>query len=332
MKKQTVLPRWRGFNLLGVFVMSSPGHFEEEDFQIVSDLGFDFVRLPLNYTFWIDYDDPYAINERKIDVVDQAVRWGEKYGVHVNVSFHRGPGFSVARDRVEPFDLWRDAEALEVFKLHWTTFARRYNGISSDKVSFNLLNEPAAVGPAEHAKVMRATVAAIHEIDPKRLVLLDGLNYGNVPMPDLGDLAMDHVAQSCRAYIPHGITHYRASWVDRRRTFPEAKWPGGWTANEGLWDRERLEKHYGAWAAIAENYNMGVHCGEGGCFSKTPHDVTLRWMDDVLDVLTGYNIGYALWNLKGGFGILDSDRDDVDYVDYRGHKLDKKMLDLLKKY
>ena len=55
-------------------------------------------------------------------------------------------------------------------------------------------------------------------------------------------------------------------------------------------------------------------------------------MDDVLDVLTGYNIGYALWNLKGGFGILDSDRDDVDYVDYRGHKLDKKMLDLLKKY
>ena len=74
---------------------------------------------------------------------------------------------------------------------------------------------------------------------------------------------------------------------------------------------------------------MGVHCGEGGCHNQTPHDVTLRWMEDVLDALKTYNIGYALWNLKGSFGILDSGRADVEYEDYRGHKLDKKMLSLL---
>ena len=77
---------------------------------------------------------------------------------------------------------------------------------------------------------------------------------------------------------------------------------------------------------------MGVHCGEGGCFNQTPHDVTLRWMEDVLDALKTYNIGLALWNFRGGFGILDSERADVDYVDYKGHKLDKKMYDLFKKY
>ena len=331
MYKQRVLPRWRGFNLLGMFVMNSPGYFEEEDFQIVSDLGFDFVRLPLNYTFWIDHDDPFSINENKLDAVDQAVRWGQKYGVHVNISFHRAPGYSVAGDRVEPFVLWHDKEALEAFKLHWTTFAKRYKGIPSSEVSFNLVNEPSKVGPGEHAAVMRPTISAIHEIDPDRLILLDGLQYGNVPMPDLGDLAKKNVAQSCRAYIPSGVTHYRASWVDREQRFPYPKWPGGY-AEDGLWDRERLEKHYGAWAAIAENFNMGVHCGEGGCFNKTPHDVVLRWMEDVLDILKGYNIGYALWNLKGPFGILDSERADVDYVDYKGHKLDKKMLDILQRY
>jgi endoglucanase len=316
---------------LGMFVMNSPGYFVEEDFQLISDLGFDFVRLPMNYTFWIDYDDPFEINESKLDRVDQAVRWGEKYGIHVNIAFHRGPGFSVARDRVEPFDLWRDREALEAFQLHWTVFARRYKGIPSSKVSFNLINEPAKVGPGEHAAVMRPTVAAIHEIDPDRLVILDGLQYGNVPMPDLGDLAKQNTAQSCRAYIPGGITHYRALWVDHKRNFPEPQWPGGY-AEDGIWDRERLERHYGAWAAMAENFNMGVHCGEGGCFSMTPHNVALRWMEDVLDILKSYNIGIALWNFRGGFGILDSERADVDYVDYKGHKLDKKMLDLLKKY
>jgi endoglucanase len=331
MYKQKVLPRWRGFNLLGVFVMSSPGYFEEVDFQLISDFGFDFVRLPLNYTFWIDHDDPFEINEEKLNVVDQAVRWGEKYGLHVNINFHRAPGFSVARDRVEPFDLWRDREALEAFKLHWTTFARRYKGIPSSKISFNLVNEPAKVGPGEHAAVMRSTVAAIQDVDPDRLIILDGLQYGNVPMPDLGDLAKNNVAQSCRAYIPSGITHYRASWVDNKRSFPAPQWPGGYAA-DGIWDRERLERHYGAWAAMAENFNMGVHCGEGGSFNMTPHSITLRWMEDVLEILKAYNIGYALWNFRGGFGIVDSGRADVDYIDYKGYKLDKKMLDLLQKY
>jgi len=150
MYRQSVLPRWRGFNLLGIFTMNSPGFFNEEDFQLISGLGFDFVRLPLNYTFWIDYNDPFEINESKLEAVDQAVRWGDRYGLHVNVSLHRAPGFSVAMDRVEPFDLWRDKEALEAFSLHWATLAKRYKGIDNKKVSFNLVNEPAGVGPGAH--------------------------------------------------------------------------------------------------------------------------------------------------------------------------------------
>jgi len=42
--------------------------------------------------------------------------------------------------------------------------------------------------------------------------------------------------------------------------------------------------------------------------------------------------GNALWNLKGDFGILNSNRQDVKYEDYKGHKLDRKMLELLKEF
>ena len=45
-----------------------------------------------------------------------------------------------------------------------------------------------------------------------------------------------------------------------------------------------------------------------------------------------HKIGYALWNFRGDFGVLDSNRADVDYKDWYGHKLDQKLLDLLKKY
>jgi len=152
-----------------------------------------------------------------------------------------------------------------------------------------------------------------------------------VPMPDLGDLAQANVAQSCRGYIPAGVSHYRANWVDRNSDFPEAAWPGGW-AEDGVWDRRRLELHYGAWAAIADVFGMGVHCGEMGCFNRTPHAVALRWMEDLLDILQEHNIGWALWNLRGSFGVLDSGRSDVQYEDYKGHLLDRAMLELLKKY
>ena len=66
-----------------------------------------------------------------------------------------------------------------------------------------------------------------------------------------------------------------------------------------------------------------------GCYWYTPHDVAVRWMRDVMDVLQGYNIGYALWNFRGGFGILDSGRKDCAYEDWRGHKLDRQMLEVL---
>ena len=42
-------------------------------------------------------------------------------------------------------------------------------------------------------------------------------------------------------------------------------------------------------------------------------------------------IGYALWQFDGDFGVLNSGRADVAYEDWHGQKLDRKLLELLKK-
>jgi hypothetical protein len=52
----------------------------------------------------------------------------------------------------------------------------------------------------------------------------------------------------------------------------------------------------------------------------------------VVDILSSHQIGLALWNFKGDFGILDSGREDVAYEDWHGHKLDRKLLDLFRKH
>ncbi|MDD3546038.1 MAG: glycoside hydrolase, partial [Kiritimatiellae bacterium] len=72
--------------------------------------------------------------------------------------------------------------------------------------------------------------------------------------------------------------------------------------------------------------------GEFGAFNHTPHDIVLAWMEDNLKLWREHGLGWALWNFRGAFGILDSGRADVQYEDFHGHKLDRKMLNLLLKY
>jgi len=72
-----------------------------------------------------------------------------------------------------------------------------------------------------------------------------------------------------------------------------------------------------------------VHVGEWGAYSSTPHVVTLAWMKDCLENWKQAGFGWALWNLRGSFGILDSSRADVSYEEFQGHQLDRQMLEVL---
>ena len=327
------LPRWRGFNLLELFWANTKEDFNEDHFKWMADWGFDFVRLPMNYRLWTVGDDVYRIDESTLEIVDRAIDLGDRYNLHICLSFHNAPGYSV-NPQEQPFNLWKDEAALNAFCWHWMLFTKRYKRIPSEKLSFNLVNEPPVPSDdimtlEDHDRVIQAAVASIHEIDPKRQIIIDALSKGNEPVPGMDDLP---VAQSCRGYLPESISHYLAPWADGGMDYPPPVWPE--KKKDGLdnpMTRKKLEKHYQTWGDLAAQ-GVGVHCGECGCHNQTPHDVFLKWFRDVLEILKAHDIGYALWNLRGEFGILDSGRDDVDYVDWYGHKLDQKLLELLQEF
>jgi aryl-phospho-beta-D-glucosidase BglC (GH1 family) len=85
------------------------------------------------------------------------------------------------------------------------------------------------------------------------------------------------------------------------------------------------------WQDFAALAGVGVHVGEWGAYSYTPHGVVLAWMQDCLDNWKQAGIGWALWNLRGSFGPLDSERADVMYEAYQGHQLDRQMLEVLRR-
>ncbi len=333
------LPRWRGFNLIERYSLDSAASFAEDDFRWIGGWGFDFVRLPLSYTHWIKADDPFQIDENGpgIAQVDRAVELGGRYGLHVCLNLHRAPGYCVNRERREPWNLWREPLAAEAFCLHWRILAHRYRGIDSKRLSFDLLNEPPRPWPhfaggfsrQRHERVMRRAVDAIREVDPARRIIIDGLNYGRQPCPELADLS--GVAQSCRAYEPFELSHYRADWMPRAGRWRCPAWPLRRDHFGRRWTRERLERIYAPWVDLMAG-GVGVHCGEAGCYRHTPHAVFLAWFRDVLEVLTSHGIGWALWNFRGPFGVLNSERADVNYGEWKGHALDRELLELLQRF
>jgi endoglucanase len=340
------LPRWRGFNLTNFFQAFSrgeegQGQIREDDLRWIRDWGFDFIRLPMDYWLWIDTDwkttrklapdDLFKIKESTLEKVDRSVELCRRHGLHLSLNFHRAPGYCINDPDREPLVLWRDPVAEDAFVHHWDLFARRYRDIPRTALSLNLLNEAPRpregyMSRADYARVMGRATEAIRRHSPDRIVIIDGLSVGDEVVTEMIPTG---VAQSVHAYWPAGISHYRASWVDRNQSFPLPTWPlmnpdGSIQAN-----RQKLEQRFAPWGALVRQ-GIGVHCGECGCYNKTPYDVFLGWFTDVMDILKGHQIGYALWNFRGSFGILDSGRADIQYEEWHGHKLDRQLLELLR--
>ena len=349
-RRKNKLPKWKGFNLLDFF---SPDPTRarkatpEEYLKWMSDWGFDFVRLPMAYPYYLNFDrsrnitpeEVYKIDERAVDKIDNLVHLAHKHKMHVSLNLHRAPGYCVNAGFYEPYNLWTDQAALDAFCYHWKMWATRYKHVSSKKISFDLLNEPSMRedmndqhsrrGPVPgdvYRKVAKAASEAIREVNRKHLVIADGNNTGTTVIPEITDL---NIAQSCRGYNPGIISHYKAPWANKdSENLPLPKWPG--QVGDKYLSRARLEEFYQPWIELVKS-GVGVHCGECGAWNKTPHDVFLAWFGDVLGILSENGIGFAVWEFSGDFGVLNSGRADVAYEDWYGQKLDRKMLELLQK-
>jgi endoglucanase len=345
------LPRWRGFNLLDFFAphpLQSRKPTEEEYFKWMQGWGFDFVRIPIAYPYYLRLDrstpikpeEVYNLDDKAVEKIESLIFLAHKHNMHVSINLHRAPGYCINAGFHEPYNLWKDQAAQDAFYFHWNMWAKRFKNVSREKISFDLLNEPAMredmndqhskSGPVPgdvYRKVAKGAADAIRKENPDHLIIADGNNVGNTVVPELVEL---DIAQSCRGYFPGIISHYKAPWANKDvNNLPDPKWPG--QVGGQYLDKSMLEKYYAPWIELAKS-GTGVHCGECGCWNKTPHDVFLAWFNDVLDVLTANKIGYAIWEFSGDFGILNSRRDDVSYVDWYGQKLDKKYLDLLMRH
>ncbi len=172
----------------------------------------DFARLPMSYWAWSTTQDSMTIDEDALKPVDEAVEFGRQHRIHINLNFHRIPGYFVTGREREPFLLFdspRDSmeRALEAAVHHWRFFAQRYQHIPSAELSFDLFNEPPWMKDHDrYIEIARALIAVIREVSPDRLIVAGGANIGQTPVMGLS------TSTSCRAHA--GIFR---RWSDNSR-------------------------------------------------------------------------------------------------------------------
>jgi aryl-phospho-beta-D-glucosidase BglC (GH1 family) len=462
----------KGFNLLGKFDINFSNYgFTEEEFIIIKDLGFNFVRIPLDYRTYTEAGNWDVFLENEVAKIDKVVEWGKKYGVHVCLNLHRAPGYCVNTSALPPnqdLDLWTNESAQEAFVSHWAYFARRYRDVPWEELSFNLVNEPADMDEAAYVNVMKKAIAKIQSINPDRVIFVDGLNYSRNLISSLR--SEKNIIQAIHVYDPVTLTHYKAEWVSGSDSWPVPVWPminisqylfgpekseyhsslvldGSFkkdsiitvnvqqvsihsklqiklddaeimskdflcTADQGedwtqiistQWGYQNISgKDYSvtlpsdgsrltitntdgdwmtfntitvrsgadkvvivpantSWGSMQDEYkitsegkitdvngkpvtamgnirntletagseNIPVMIQEFGVYNKTPHDVTAAYLTDVVTVFNENHVGYAMWNLIGTMGIINSERTDVMYEQYRGKQLDRVLVDVM---
>ena len=319
-----------GFNLLWMYAFNEQPYkcVNEKELNFIADNSFNFIRMPLDYNFWTKDFDYFNPDEKVLEQIDKYYIECEKRGLHFCLNLHRAPGYCTNRNELEKHNLWTDKEALDGFVFLWELFAKRYKGISSSKISFDLLNEPPCEGLYGltrdiHQHVMRTTISAIRAIDPDRDIVLDGLCGGSFAIPELADTGTIH---SGRGYMPFEISHYKASWCGEPN-WSEPVYPG--VNGPYLWDREALYNHYSPWFEVNKT-GTEIHIGECGCYNKTPNDVALRWLGDLFSVYKEYGWGFALWNFDGPFGIINHGRPSTKYTQIGDYQVDMELLNIIK--
>jgi endoglucanase len=334
-RPQPRIPRWRGFNFTEMNGWRHGGRpYRESDFEWMAGWGFNFARLPCAYVVWSDPKDWMSIDGDALKPLDQALEFGRQYGVHTCVSMNHVPGYSVNGSDHEPFKLFdspRDSmlKALDAAVHQWKYLANRYRDVPSTRLSFDLLNEPPFMqDQSRYVEICKTLIRGIREVSPDRLIFANGADIGQTPVLGLID---EGIVQSSHDYQPKMVSHYTATWVPAREFESTAvpTWPMV-DKNGVLWNKEKLRvEEIEKWKPLTDA-GAPVHVGEWGCFSHTPRQACMGWMADQLSLWKEAGWGWALWNLRGNFGIVDSDRPGVTYENFQGHKLDREMLELLR--
>lgn len=292
-----------------------PEAYLEKDFIDIKNLGFDAVRLPVNFQNHVDASN--KINNYMLTCLDNAVNMAEKVGLYIIIDNHGYLGKN-----------FYDSDRLLMTSV-FGQLAQRYSG-RSDKLIYELFNEPHQNEYFKNTSslndVQNEWIAAIREYDTEHSIIVtgDGCSIDHLADCNFSDR---NLIYTFHFYGPHLFTHQGADWNNSPLQylaspvpFPydSAKMPAKpsefiGSYNEADFDdypelgnveyiRNRIQKA----VDFANERNVPVFCGEWGVLNKlAEQDDYCYYHRAVKDIFENNGIAWTLWAYRDDFSIFN---------------------------
>lgn len=322
----------KGVNLGGwisQFAEYDINHFDtfitKKDIEYIASLGFDHVRVPVDYNVLEDEDgNPIESGFRYLV---NCCSWCKEYGLHMLIDLHEcfGYSFDPLKDMDRKVFFYDEALQSRFFAL-WKRIAQTFKD-EQDTVAFEPLNEVVLqeVSDAWNG-IVRKYIELIRPICPDVYIVVGGVMYNHVSNVKLLDPPYDDkIVYNFHCYEPFLFTHQGAYWVDYMPRDFRVEYPlpiedyrriskEVIDVSDGVIFRDDVKELGPEFFEIifkdamdaAEKYNAPLYCGEYGAIDLSDNHSKIHWLRDIHTAFKNHGIGRALWNYKEkDFGFVD---------------------------
>lgn len=288
------------------------------DIALIQSAGFDHVRLSVNPQPIMDAARRPGGSAEYFGYLDAAVKMILDAGLAVEIDMHPDSDFKARLKEDDPVERFAD---------FWHTVAQHYSSWDPERVFFEILNEPEMHDRYRWYGVEAKLAAAIRRGAPTHTIIAAGGNWDDDDdMVFLEPLRDPNVIYVFHFYEPHIFTHQGATWGAyywrwvKGLHYPSSPDNAAQVATavpeavhrldvirygQDHWDASRVEAEINQAADWAKQNGVPLVCNEFGVFRNfSDLQDRSRWITDVRTALERHNIGWAMWDYSGSFGVV----------------------------
>lgn len=316
-------------------------HIQEDDFERLEQLGFDFVRIPIDEVqFW---DEEGNKLPEAWELLTNALDLAAKHHLRAIVDLHiiRSHYFNAANEGAGNANtLFTSEKAQDDLINLWYQLSDALKGYSNDSVAYEFMNEPVAEEHEQWNQLVAKVHAALRKVEPQRTLVVgsnlwqgyETMKYLRVPEND------KNIVLSFHYYNPMLLTHYGAWWTPIGKYKGKVNYPGVLLSKEDYdaspdsikpilepyltqeWNVDKIREDFKDAIEVAKKYGLQLFCGEWGVYEPVDRELAYKWTKDMLTVFDEFNIAWTTWCYDADFGFWDQQKEDYK---------DKPLVDLL---
>ncbi|ACA16015.1 glycoside hydrolase family 5 [Methylobacterium sp. 4-46] len=268
------------------------GRLSDTDLYDLAGTGANVVRKFLNLHRAVKSDE-YVVDAQQLVELDRLVTFALNHKFKVVVTFEPLPNQFAQ-------EFWDNSSLKDSIVDAWRQIAKRYEH-SPAIAAYDLINEPITKRPwddggqEEWLNFATKIVAAIREIDPKRVVVFEpspgGLPFGFSAVHRL--IPFSNIVYSAHVYQPHQLTHQGLYSYKMPYSYP------------GIWNKSDLFALLAPVKDFAKRHDVNIYIGEFSAVRWAPGCSAERYVSDAMSIFEAekWSWSYHAWREYQGWDL-----------------------------